>query len=71
MFSPRVRVSLANFLRFSLIVRWCGRDGEVGVVGEDCMLKQEDVAERDFESSVTAELEGFILAVRGTGSDRS
>ena len=71
MFSPRVRESLASFLRFSSIVRtWGGRDDVVVEVVE-CMLKQEDVGERDFELLVTAGLEDFILAVRDTGSDRS
>lgn len=68
MFSPRVRESLANFLRFSLAVRtWGGREDivVVVVVVVECMLKQEDVG----ELSVTSGLEGFIL--RGTGSDRS
>lgn len=70
MFSPRVRESLANFLRFSSTVRTWGGRGEVVVI-VDCMLKLEDVGERAFEALVTAGLEGFILAVRGTGSDRS
>jgi hypothetical protein len=71
MFSPRVRVSLANFLRFSVAVRtWCGREDVVVVVVVECMLKREDMGERDFEL-VTGVFDGFILAVACTGSDRS
>ena len=72
MFSPKVCISLANFLRFSVSDRtWCGRENVVVVV--ECMLKREDAGERDFELSVTGGFEGFILVavLGGTGSDRS
>jgi hypothetical protein len=73
MFSPKVRLSLSNFLRFCLAVRaWPGRGREdivpVVVSSVECMLNEEDTGERDVDSSVMGEIEGFILAV---GSDRS
>lgn len=68
MFSPRKRSSLASFLLRISFVRASGAGDDVVV---ESMLKQEDAGERDVELMVTAELEGFIFAVRGTGSDRS
>lgn len=67
MFSPRKRCSLASFLRFASKDRSQGECED----GVESMLKHEEVGERDFESIMAAGFDGFILVVRGTGSDRS
>jgi hypothetical protein len=70
MFSPRVRASLANFLRFSFSVRTWRGCGDV-VVGVELMLKvEENIGERG-SGWWTGRFLAFILLVAGTGRDRS
>ena len=58
MFSPRVRVSLSSFLRFSWDVRACrGREDVVDV----SMLKEEDIEERGCDWSRGGGIADFIV----------